>query len=196
MQPCFCVRPNYKKAAFAASFRRTKCGAPPKAAERKWALPTVARGLGGAAPIGDGNCESSFLANKKGKCLMSNVNENLKMLFTKMEDYVSTKTVVGEAVHIGNVILVPLVDVAFGMGTGLIEGAGEKNADDKGGGAMGAKMTPSAVIVIVDGTVQLVNVKSQESVNKLIDMVPGILSKLNLGSMFGKKKNEEAGEEL
>ncbi|MCL1884993.1 MAG: glycosyltransferase, partial [Defluviitaleaceae bacterium] len=33
-------------------------------AERKWALPTVARGLGGVAPIGDGNCESSFLANK------------------------------------------------------------------------------------------------------------------------------------
>ncbi|MCL1882289.1 MAG: hypothetical protein FWF81_00850, partial [Defluviitaleaceae bacterium] len=34
-------------------------------AERKWALPTVARGLGGVAPIGDGNCESSFLANEE-----------------------------------------------------------------------------------------------------------------------------------
>ncbi|MCL1883359.1 MAG: hypothetical protein FWF81_06390, partial [Defluviitaleaceae bacterium] len=42
----------------------TKCGAPPTAAERKWALPTVARGLGGVAPIGDGNCESNFLAYK------------------------------------------------------------------------------------------------------------------------------------
>jgi len=54
-----------EKAANAAFFRRTKCGAPPTAAERKWALPTVARGLGGVAPIGDGNCVSSFLANNK-----------------------------------------------------------------------------------------------------------------------------------
>ncbi|MCL1885119.1 MAG: VacB/RNase II family 3'-5' exoribonuclease [Defluviitaleaceae bacterium] len=54
-----------EKAANAAFFRRTKCGAPPTAAERKWALPTEARGLGGVAPIGDGNCESSFQANKK-----------------------------------------------------------------------------------------------------------------------------------
>ncbi|MCL1883672.1 MAG: hypothetical protein FWF81_07980 [Defluviitaleaceae bacterium] len=46
-------------------FRRTKCGAPPTAAERKWALPIFVRGIGGVAPIGDGNCESSFLANKK-----------------------------------------------------------------------------------------------------------------------------------
>ncbi|MCL1885018.1 MAG: DUF368 domain-containing protein, partial [Defluviitaleaceae bacterium] len=34
-------------------------------AERKWALPTEARGFGGVAPIGDGNCESSFLAKNK-----------------------------------------------------------------------------------------------------------------------------------
>jgi len=33
--------------------------------------PTVARGLGGVAPIGDGNCESSFLANKKNDAFAS-----------------------------------------------------------------------------------------------------------------------------
>lgn len=119
---------------------------------------------------------------------MSNVNENIKMLFSKMDEFISTKTVVGEAVHIGDVILVPLVDVTFGMGTG----GGDKPEKAGGGGGAGAKMTPSAVIVIVDGTVQLVNVKNQDSVNKLVDMVPGILSKLNLGSFF--KKNEEESE--
>ncbi|MCL1864122.1 MAG: sporulation protein [Defluviitaleaceae bacterium] len=124
---------------------------------------------------------------------MHNINENLKTLFSKMEDFVSTKTVVGEAVHFGDTIIVPLVDVTFGMGTGL----SDLPSDDKtaakgaGGGALGAKMSPSAVIVIVNGTVQLVNVKSQESVNKLIDMVPGILSKLNLGSFFDKKDKTE-----
>ena len=125
---------------------------------------------------------------------MSNVNESLKMVFSKMEDYISTKTVVGEAVHIGDVILVPLVDVVVGMATGIGSGSSDGSGGG-GGGGLGAKMSPSAVIVIVEGTVQLVNVKNQESVGKLIDMVPGILSKLGLGSLFGKKDDEQSGNE-
>lgn len=132
---------------------------------------------------------------------MNNINENLKMLVSKMEDFVSSKTVVGEAIHFGDTIIVPLIDVTFGMGTGLSDSTdGNKDAGKSGtggGGGFGAKMSPSAVIVIVNGTVQLVNVKNQESVNKLIDMVPGILSKLNLGSFFDKKgkESEENGDE-
>lgn len=128
---------------------------------------------------------------------MSNVNENLKALFSKMEEFVSTKTVVGEAVHIGDVILVPLVDVTFGMGTGLSGTVADEKKQDKsaGGGAVGAKMSPSAMIVIMDGTVQLINVKSQDSVNKLVDMVPGILSKLDLGSILRKDKKVDLGND-
>jgi len=122
---------------------------------------------------------------------MSNVNENLKMLFEKMEDFVSTKTVVGEPVRFGETIIVPLIDVTFGMGTGV---GGDNEKGGGGGGGVGAKMTPSAVIVIVNGTVQLVNVKHQDSVNKLVDMVPGILAKFNLGSIFGKKDEDESQE--
>jgi len=125
---------------------------------------------------------------------LSKVKENLQELFSKLEEYVSTKTVVGEPVHIGDVILIPLVDVTFGMGTAMVanteEGEGKKGGRDGGGGALGAKMAPSAVVVISGGTVQLVNIKNQESVNKMLDMIPGILSKLNLGGMFKKKDDE------
>jgi len=120
---------------------------------------------------------------------MSNsATENLKMLFSKMDDFVSTKTVVGEPVIMGDVTLVPLVDVSFGMATGVTASTDEKKGKDGGAGGMGAKMTPAAVVVISGGTVQLVNVKNQESVNKMIDMIPGIVSKL--GSLFGKKDKE------
>ncbi|MCL2372718.1 MAG: sporulation protein [Defluviitaleaceae bacterium] len=119
------------------------------------------------------------------------VPESIKALFTNMENFVSTKTVVGEPVTIGDVILIPLVDVSFGMGTGLVVTGETKDGKDGGGGAVGAKMTPAAVVVIANGTVQLVNVKNQESVNKLIDMIPGVLSKFNLGSIFGKKDKPE-----
>ena len=124
---------------------------------------------------------------------MSKVKDNLQELFSKLEEFVSTKTVVGEPVHIGDVILIPMVDVSFGMGTAMVanteEDESKKGGRDGGGGALGAKMTPSAVVVISGGTVQLVNIKNQESVNKVLDMIPGILSKFNLdlGNLFSKK---------
>ena len=126
---------------------------------------------------------------------MSNtIKENLHSLFAKMEDFVSTKTVVGEPVVIGDVILVPLVDVSFGMATGMMAANEEAKGRDGGGGGMGAKMTPSAVVVVVNGTAQLVNIKNQESASKLIDMIPGILSKLPFLANIFDKKNETDGE--
>lgn len=124
---------------------------------------------------------------------MSSIKNNLSELFSKVEDFVSTKTVVGEPVIVGDVILVPLVDVSFGMATGITE-AQEKGRDG-GGGGLGAKMSPSAVVVVVNGTAQLVNIKHQESASKLIDMIPGLLAKVPfLASMFEKKDEEENDE--
>lgn len=118
------------------------------------------------------------------------LNNNLDALFGKLEGFISTKTVVGEPTNIGGVIIVPLIEVSFGLGAGASENKpDEKRNKETSGGGMGAKITPSAVLVIMNGAVQLVNVKNQDSLNKLIDMVPGVLSKLNFG--FGKKKKED-----
>lgn len=122
---------------------------------------------------------------------MSNLNSNLEALFGKMENFVSTKTVIGEPVTIGDIIIVPLVDVTFGVGAASSDSSEEKNNKESGMGGLGARITPSAVMVMQKGTVQLVDVKNQNSVNKLIDMVPGIVSKLNFGSMFNKNSSKE-----
>ncbi|MCL2351400.1 MAG: sporulation protein [Firmicutes bacterium] len=128
------------------------------------------------------------------------LSASLEGLFNQMERFVTSKTVVGEPVEIGGVILIPLVEVTFGVGAGVTSTAGTdekgKSGKEFGGGALGGKITPSAVVVVMNGTVQMVNVKNQESVNKLIDMVPGILSKFNLGSIFGKKDKKDAEKEL
>ena len=123
---------------------------------------------------------------------MKSVTDTIRMMFSNMEEYISTKTVVGEAVHIGDVILIPLVDVVVGMASGITS---KTNDTGNGGGGFGAKMSPSALIVIMNGTVQLVNVKNTESMGKLIDMVPGILSKLGLGSLFKKEETGGNGDE-
>ena len=125
---------------------------------------------------------------------MSELNSNLEALFGKMESFVNTKTVVGDAMTIGDVIIVPLVEVMFGVGAGSTDNSEDKNKKQMGAGGLGAKISPTAIMVIQNGTVQLVNVKDQSSVNKLIDMVPGILSKLNLSSVFSSEESEEADE--
>jgi len=118
------------------------------------------------------------------------VSENLHSMFSHLEDFITAKTVVGDPVTFGDVILVPLVEVSFGAGGGLGEKAKTDAPDRKaaGGAGLGAKITPVAVVVIANGNVQLVNVKNQESVNKLIDMIPGVLSKFNLDKFFAKKE--------
>ncbi|NDO47407.1 GerW family sporulation protein [Clostridium sp. MD294] len=117
---------------------------------------------------------------------------SLNMLFDKVEDIVSTKTIVGDAITMGDLTLLPLIEVSVGVGMGTKEGPKEDSA-----GGMGAKITPSAVLVIQNGNVQMINIKNQDAVNKLIDMAPGIASKLNFGAIFGKRnENKQPKEEV
>lgn len=111
---------------------------------------------------------------------MSNFNEVVESLLGGMNRVMAAKTVVGEATKVGDTIIVPLVDVSFGVG------AGSSEADKKNGGCGGfcAKMSPSAVLVIKDGTTKLVNVKNQDAVTKVLDLVPDIVDRIS-----AKKEN-------
>ena len=94
-------------------------------------------------------------------------------LFDGMEGFLTSKTVVGEPIYIKDTIILPLVDVSFGMGAGAFSG----DKKYKSGGGIGGKMTPSAVLVIKDGQTKLVNIKNQETIVKLLDMVPDVIDK-------------------
>ena len=78
----------------------------------------------------------------------------VESLLKGMDTVLSTKTVVGEATKIGDTIILPLVDVTFGVGAGASKGD-KKNG---GMGGMSGKMTPSAVLVIKNGQTKLVNI--------------------------------------
>ena len=84
----------------------------------------------------------------------NNFKDTVNSLFKGMDAFISAKTVVGEAIHVGDTIILPLVDVSFGVGAGAFESDKKNN----GGGGMTGKLTPSAVLVILNGTTKLVNV--------------------------------------
>ena len=102
-----------------------------------------------------------------------NFDSVISSLLKGMDTVLSTKTVVGGATQIGDTIILPLVDVTFGIGAGA--GAGDKK--NNGGGGMGGKMTPSAVLVIKAGYTKLVNIKNQDAVTKILDMIPDLVDK-------------------
>ncbi len=116
-------------------------------------------------------------------------------LFKGLDSFVTTKTVVGEAVHIGDTIILPMVDVLFGVGAGAFSG----EQKDNGGGGMGGKITPSAVLVIQNGTTKLVNVKNQDGITKILDMIPDFVNKFTSKESpeeVDAQAKEKAAEEL
>ena len=84
----------------------------------------------------------------------------VESLFKGVDGMISSKTVVGDAIHIGDTIILPLVDVSFGLGAGAFS----SDKKDQGGGAIGGKMTPCAVLVIQNGKTKLVNIKNQDTI--------------------------------
>ncbi len=107
----------------------------------------------------------------------------LESLLKGMDTVLSTKTVVGEATQIGDTIILPLVDVSFGVGAGA--GSNGEKKKQSGAGGLGGKMTPSAVLVIgKNGSTKLVNIKNQDTVTKVLDMIPDLVDK------FTSKKEE------
>ncbi|MBQ7917172.1 MAG: GerW family sporulation protein [Firmicutes bacterium] len=115
--------------------------------------------------------------------------EELRELLSQLEGFITTKTVVGEAIHMGDTILLPLVDVSFGVGAGAKDKNYDKNGLASAAGGAGAKMSPSAILVIHNGTVRMVSVKNQDTVTKILDMVPDMLDRIKDG--FEKEKENK-----
>ena len=103
----------------------------------------------------------------------NNFSEVVSSLLSGVDNFLSTKTVVGQATQIGDTIILPLVDVTFGVGAGAAAGE-QKNS---GFGGITGKLSPSAVLVIKNGQTKLVNVRNQDAVTKIIDMIPDLVDK-------------------
>ena len=104
-------------------------------------------------------------------------NNTVESLFKGMDSFITTKTVVGDAFHIGDTIILPLVDVSFGVAAGAFSQEKKNN----GAGGMGGIFNPSAVLVIQNGVTKLVNIKNQDGMTKILDMVPDFINKFTSG---------------
>ena len=101
-------------------------------------------------------------------------NETTRALFEGMEQFVTTKTVVGDAIRVDEqTIILPLIDVSCGMAAGAFS----STAKDGEAGGLSAKMSPTALLVVQNGITRLISIKNQDAVSKVVDMVPDLVNR-------------------
>jgi uncharacterized spore protein YtfJ len=120
----------------------------------------------------------------------NNFANTAEAIFKGMNSFISTKTVIGEPVKVDDAIILPLVDVSCGMAAGSFAA----NAKDNGGGGMNTKITPAAVLIIQNGVTKLVNVKNQDPVTKVLDLVPDLINKFTGDSKISPEAKKTAEE--
>lgn len=122
--------------------------------------------------------------------LMSTAMESIR-------EMVDVNTIVGDAVQAPDgTVIIPISKVSFGFAagggeysTGLIQGKNSKDEDDEekehmkfpfaGGSGAGVSINPVAFLVVGNGTIRLLPVNMSSSLDRLVDMVPDVLSKIS-----------------
>ena len=118
-------------------------------------------------------------------------NQTVGKLFQGMDAFLTSKTVVGDPIQVGDTTLIPLVDVNFGVGAGAM---GNAKGTNNAAGGMGGKLSPSAVIVLQNGNARIMPIAEESTLTKVLDMIPGVSAKVQ--EFLGKRNaNQEAVEE-
>ena len=118
----------------------------------------------------------------------------LETMYNKLDKFLKTETVIGEPIDLGNIKLIPIVTASFGMGGGIGEENKESNKSEGGGGGLGCRISPDAILVVKGDKVELVNLDGKGSLDKLFEMMPELIGKIE-GIAKGSKAEKDADNE-
>lgn len=119
------------------------------------------------------------------------IKEMLDVTMEKMRALADADTVIGTPVNAGNVILVPVSKVSFGLATGGSDfNTKSVNPMFAGGGGAGVTVTPLAFIAVTGDNVRILPVyNDMTTVDKAINMAPELIDKVK--SVFKKENKSE-----
>ena len=130
------------------------------------------------------------------------VSELMAETIEKIKEAVDANTVVGEPIVAGEITLIPVSKISLGFGTGGSEMGGKTPkimGENPFGGGGGAGVTVSPVCFLIigrDGSANIlgINAQASDTVDRLVEMIPGAINKVsNFVSGF-KGKTEDAAE--
>ena len=123
--------------------------------------------------------------------LMRTTMENIKNM-------IDVNTVVGDAVETGDgTVIVPVSKVSFAFiaGDGEYAGANEKEEGDAskypfaGGSGAGVTVQPIGFLATTNGQLKVIPVKYSSAMDRIVDMVPNLISTME--NYLSKRKDSE-----
>ncbi len=109
----------------------------------------------------------------------SNIKSIMDSTMNNLHAMVDADTIVGSPITVGDITLIPVSKVAFGLATGGSDFP-SKNQQGLfgGGGGAGVTITPIAFMAITGSTVKMLPIYNEvTSIEKAIDMAPEIFEK-------------------
>ncbi len=117
----------------------------------------------------------------------NNIKTVMDTTMEKLRTMVDADTIIGTPVVVGNITLVPVSRVSFGLATGGSDFPSKNNQElFGGGGGAGVTVNPVAFICINGDNVHMMPVYSDmNTIDKAINMAPELIDKVK--SLFDKK---------
>ncbi|MCK5686824.1 sporulation protein [bacterium] len=114
-----------------------------------------------------------------------------------LKEILESKSIIGEAIQIGNKTLIPVTKISFGFGIGGSIPESSKKNEFGGGTGGGASVEPVCFLVIDEKGANLIKVDSKKELwEKLLDLpqTEEIIQKIS--SFFKDKKEDSADKNI
>lgn len=124
----------------------------------------------------------------------NNIQGIMNVTMDKLRTMADADTIIGDPIVAGDVTLIPVSKVSFGLATGGTD-LPNKNAQKLfgGGGGAGVTITPVAFIAVQNGEVRLLQIsKEGTAADKAVALVPELFDKIT--GLFKKDKKEQPQE--
>jgi uncharacterized spore protein YtfJ len=110
--------------------------------------------------------------------------QNIDTLFSDLQNFAKTESVLGNPLIVGDKTLVPVMSVTLGYGSAgmgtKIDQPETKNASN--GIGLGAKISTSAVVIVEKTGVSMLPVSEKSNMGQLMDKIPQAIASMTQGS--------------
>ncbi len=120
----------------------------------------------------------------------NNIKSIMDVTMDKLRALVDADVITGTPIEVGNITLVPVSRVSFGMATGGSDFPSKSGQLFGGGGGAGVTVVPIAFMAICGDNVKMLPVYNEvSSLEKAMTLAPEIIEKAK--ELFPKKQNKE-----
>ncbi len=125
----------------------------------------------------------------------NSIKNIMDVTMDKLRAMVDANTIIGDPIVVGDITLIPVSKVSFGVATGGSDFPSKTQSGlFGGGGGAGVTVSPVAFIAVSGGNAKMMPVYNEmTSLDKAVSIAPEVLQKAK--ELFAKDKKKEEGQQ-